>query len=108
MSLPVVWDLSAYRGDTWSQSFRLLRGGQPLDLSGATVESEARAKDGTKTPLVVSVEDAADGRINVSLPEAFLPFGNYRYDVEVAENGSVTTWVRGALKVERDVTNEPA
>ena len=54
------------------------------------------------------MEDAADGRINVSLPPAFLPFGNYRYDVEVAENGSVTTWVRGALKVERDVTNEPA
>ena len=108
MTLPVVWDLSAYRGDTWSQGFRLLRGGQPLDLSGATIESEARAKDGTKTALVVQVEDAADGRINVSLPPTFLPFGNYRYDLEVAENGSVTTWVRGALKVERDVTNEPA
>ena len=107
MSLPVVWDLSAYRGDSWSQSFRLLLGGQPLDLSGATVESEARAKDGTKTPLVVTVEDADDGRIRVELPEASLPVGNYRYDVEVT-NGAVTTWVRGALKVERDVTNEPA
>ena len=107
MSLPVVYDLHVYRGDTWSQGFRFLLDGEPLDLTTATVESEARAKDETTTALEVTVEDDADGRVRLTLPEASLPVGNYRYDIEVAENGSVTTWVRGALKVERDVTNEP-
>ena len=107
-SLPVTWDLLAYRGDSWGQNFRLLLGGQPFDLTEATVEAEARAKDGTKTPLVVEIEDAADGRLRLTLPPTSLPFGSYRYDVEVTVTDEITTWVRGALKLERDVTNEPA
>ena len=46
MTLPVTWDLSAYRGDSWAQSFRLLRDGEPVDLTAAIVEIEARDKDG--------------------------------------------------------------
>ena len=72
MTLPVTWDLSAYRGDTWAQSFRLLRDGEPVDLTTATVESEARDKVGEVTALEVEIVDATDGRISLSLPEGFL------------------------------------
>ena len=61
------------------------------------------------TALEVEIVDATDGRISLSLPEAFLA----RRLLPLRRRGgrerlSVTTWVKGALKVERDVTNEPA
>lgn len=106
-SLPVVWDLEAYRGDSWSQTFRFLRGGEPVDLSAATVEAWARnGVDGNVTPLVVVLLDAADGQVTIQLPLEGLPWQSYAYDVEVTQDGAVQTWVRGRLKVVRDVTNE--
>lgn len=104
MSLPVIHNLTAYRGDTWSQVFRL----SPANLTGATVESEARAPNGSITPLVVVIEDAADGRIRLELPTGFAA-SSYQFDVEVTEvGGKVTTWIKGTLTVMRDVTNEVA
>jgi hypothetical protein len=106
--LPVICDLKPYRGDSWSQTFRLKRDGTPVNLTGATVESEARlANDAATTPLVVTIADAASGLITLRLPVGGLPVGGYVYDVEVAEpGGTITTWIRGRLTVTRDVTNE--
>lgn len=104
MSLPVIHHLSAYRGDTWSQVFRLVKDGAPEDLTGATVESEARSPSGTITALVITVEDAADGRIKLEMPPDFLA-GSYQYDVEVTKGGEVKTWIRGNLSLTPDVTN---
>ncbi len=106
MTLPVVHNLTVYRGDSWSQTFRFLVGSTPVDLTSATVASEARARDGTRTPLEVTVDDATDGRIVLALPVGSLPVASYDYDVEVDQDGDVTTWVRGSLSVTRDVTNE--
>ena len=106
MTLPVVWDLTAYRGDSWGQTFRLLRDAEPVDLSAATVEAEARYREETPLALEVEVEDATDGRIVLRLPEASLPPNRYRYDVELTEDDTVTTWIHGWLTVTRDVTNE--
>lgn len=59
--------------------------------------------------LLVEVVDAADGRITIGLPAGSLPAARYAYDVEVTDaGGTVTTWVAGALRVDRDVTNELA
>lgn len=108
MALPATTNLSAYRGDTWSQRFRFLNGAVPVNLTGATVEAAARVLVGGTgvTPLVVQIEDAVDGKIILSLPPGGLPVGIYQYDVEVTLSGVVTTWVRGQLSVVRDVTNE--
>ena len=104
MNLPATVNCKAYRGDDWQQTFRFKTGEEPIDLSGATVESEARhRKTGDVFPLRVAV---SDGAVTISLPAESLPAGSYEYDIEVDEAGTVTTWVRGLLIVTRDVTNE--
>jgi len=106
--LPITHNLSAYHGDTWSKTFRLVRAGAPVNLTGATIECEARAPSGEVAPLTVTIEDPTDGRFNLKLP-ADLPPWSYLYDVEVTENNGVTlTWIKGTLTVTRDVTNEAA
>lgn len=103
--LPAVWDIDAYRGDSWSQTFRFLRGDEPVDLSGATVEAWARGGSGADPiPLVVVL--GAPGEVSIQFPVDGLPWQTYLYDVEVTQDGVVQTWVRGKLRVVRDVTNE--
>lgn len=104
-SLPARVDLNAYHGDSWAQTFRFLHGTTPVDLTAATVESEARNGTDARTPLVVEITDAADGKITLKLPAA-LAHGRYSYDIEVTDGAVVTTWIRGSLVVDRDVTNE--
>lgn len=104
-ALPVSVDLSAYRGDSWEQSFRFLHGQDPIDLSLATVKSEARNANGVRITLVTVITDPLDGAIVLRLPPELTP-GSYVYDIEVSISGTVTTWVRGTLGLARDVTNE--
>jgi hypothetical protein len=106
MALPATHDLNAYRGDSWSQTFRLLRDATPVDLSGATVQAEARAVDGSRRPLSVVV-DGPNGLVTIGFAATGQPgVGIHHYDVEVTDAGVVTTWVAGRLCVTRDVTNE--
>jgi hypothetical protein len=106
MGLPVTVDLKPYRGDTWSQVFRFKRGAAPVDLTGATVEAEARNREGESFALVAELSDAALGEVTLRLPPESIPPAPYTYDLEIAEDGEVTTWIRGRLDVRRDVTNE--
>lgn len=104
--LPVKQDLSAYRGDSWAQGFRFLRGTTPVNLTGVSVSSQARSPDEKRTSLLVEITNATDGRFNLRMPPSGLPPANYEYDIEVNESGAITTWVKGELTVFRDVTNE--
>jgi hypothetical protein len=107
VSLPVKVDLYAYRGDSWEQTFRLLRGPDPIDLTGADVACEARDRAGSLVELTVGVPDPPSGEITVRLPADSVPPGGYSYDIEITDSGGVvTTWVKGSLTVARDVTNE--
>lgn len=101
---PVQVNLEAYRGDSWTQSFNLKRDGLPYNLTGSTVASWA-AFDGSHTVLPVTVIDAPGGRFSIGLPST-MKAGKYQYDVEVTDSGGlVTTWIRGILDVQQDVTN---
>jgi hypothetical protein len=107
--LPATVDLTAYRGDTWAQTFRFLTDvDAPLDLTGADVAAWARS-DYPKTVehLLVSVDDPTTGVVTIALPQnGASAAASYEYDVEVTgSDGTVTTWVRGKLTVEQDVTN---
>lgn len=111
MALPVTVDLTAYRGDSFVQTLRLLEGGVPYDLTGAELESEARSLTGSPGELVVALEvavaaDPTTGEFTIELPAPPPPAGVYRYDVEETKAGKVTTWIRGELTVDRDITNE--
>ena len=109
MPLPLVTDLTAYRGDSWVQTFRLLREGQPYDLTGCTAAAWLSDKPGSDTYEVfgVNVADPASGEVTLSLdPATGVPAGKYQYDLEVTSlDGTVTTWVRGKFTVMQDVTN---
>jgi hypothetical protein len=104
--LPVTYNLKAYRGDTWSRTFRLLLVGVPIDLTSATVACWAGMQD-THTPLPTTIgEPPTNGEVTIGMPDPPLAAGAYSYDLEVTEvDGKVTTWVRGRLQVEQDVTN---
>ena len=102
--LPVVYDLTAYRGDTWIRDFRFNDGpGTPHDLTGSTVA--AWAHNTRRTITLDVVVDAPNGMVTLNLPADSLADG-YAYDIEVTDPvGQVTTWVTGRLVVEQDVTN---
>jgi hypothetical protein len=103
--LPVTYDLTAYRGDTWAQTFRLIQDDVPINLTGATVKSWARLPTAKNAiPLQVTVGPEA-GKVTISLPPTGMPAGRYNYDLQVAEqDGTVTTWIKGTLRVDQDVT----
>ena len=78
----------------------------PADLTDATVESWA-VRMGCRSTLVVTV-GPEPGEVAISWPQdGPLDAGEWRYDVEVTQNGSTNTWVRGKLGVAQDVTNAP-
>ena len=103
--LPAKIDLNAYQGDTWTQKFRLKLGDSALILTGATVASWAITAQGQVIELAAAITDAANGEIELSVGTDGLPEGAYTYDVEISQNAAVTTWIRGSLSVEKDITN---
>ena len=100
--LPAIADLTAYRGDTWSQNFRFAKGDVPEDLSTATLAAEARDQNNVKFQL--QVEGDSQGNCAIAQPPGGLAVGSYEYDVQVTSGGVVTTWVRGVLVIQQDVT----
>lgn len=106
---PLRVDLTTYRGDTWTQEFRFLKGGEPVDLTGATLESSCRSQLGESYPMPVTViGDPSEGVITLGIADwDEVPPGDHSYDIEATSgDGTVTTWVRGRMRVLRDVTNE--
>jgi hypothetical protein len=105
--LPVCVKLVAYRGDTWSQVFRLKLDTDPLDLTGFSVAAWCRSPGGEQTVMAANFTDEPGvvviGWADGSFPDA----RGYVYDVELTDpDGIVTTWISGPLTVKRDVTNE--
>lgn len=102
-TLPQVIHLSAYRGDTWAQSFLLKDDtGDPVDLTGATLEALARDFAGNVVDL--QVNSGAPGQVTISQPAGGLAPGRYQYDVQVTGTDTlITTWIRGHLDVYADV-----
>jgi hypothetical protein len=102
--LPATYNLKAYRGDTWSQTFRLVYAGTPVDLTTASVACWATVRD-LNYPLTAEVTNPLNGEVTISMPDPPLDAGAYSYDLEVTVGLEVTTWLRGRLSIEKDVTN---
>lgn len=104
-TLPITVDLEAYRGDSWTQTFRLLRGGAPIELNDVVIKCVAlHISTTTNTDLVVIVEPDP-GVFTLALPSD-VRAGLYKYDVEITDTvGQVKTWIKGKLEIEKDVTN---
>ena len=108
MQEPAIVDLDVVQGDTFTQEFRLLEAGVPVDLTGATVAAEVRhSRYAISVPLAAIVGPAA-GEITLTWGPTRPPYGHYRYDIEVTKTGVVRTWIKGRFHVERDVTRPVA
>jgi hypothetical protein len=105
--LPVTANLTCYRGDSWTQTFRLLTDGVPVDLAGYTLAAECRNNSDERYPLA-AYPGADPGEVTIAFPAGeYVDPGDYRYDLELTDTaGVVTTWVTGRMNVRRDVTNE--
>lgn len=106
MPEPATVDLSALRGDTFSQTFSIESGGEPIDLTGSTVAAALwNPRTGETVPLVVAL-DPEPGSFTLTFPDPPPEAGRYRYDVEQTDvDGNVRTWIAGGFNVKRDVTN---
>lgn len=104
--LPQIVNLAEYRGDTWSETFRLVEDGSAVDLSGAELAASARDMHGAVLELVVAATENV-GELTLGPPadeEQQLAPGPWQYDVRVTIGTAVTTWVRGRLDIVSDVT----
>jgi hypothetical protein len=102
---PEVVHIRAWRGDHWSSEFRFTAGdGTPIDLTGETFTSQARSTLGELVALVVSVPVPSNGTIYLQPPAGGLMPDLYDYDIQSNEAGTITTRVRGRLRVEQDST----
>jgi hypothetical protein len=104
-NLPATVNLTAYHGDSWTQTFRLKYEAVPVDLTGATIAAWAQAWNGTIVQLTTTITNALGGEFQLSVGPAGWVFGSYTYDVELRQGTTVTTWIRGTLTVTADITN---
>ena len=69
-AMPATVHLRTYLGDTWTQQFRFLADGQPLDLTGFWIRSAVRGTNESRAELVVG--EVGEGTISLH----FLPRGS--------------------------------
>jgi hypothetical protein len=117
---PVVRNLELYRGDTWTETFVFWNDTEktdPTDLSTATINAQFRATTGG--PLVVELGCVVGGVDNNQVAVTLLPaqwetmtptsFSKGVWDLQVTYSPElVTTYVKGSVTVDADVTREEA
>ena len=78
----------------------------PAVLATAALACWARDGNAAVVNLVATIPGAASpGVVTVTPPGGGVPAGDYRYDLEITKTGVVTTWIKGRLRVEQDITN---
>lgn len=113
---PVVRNIELYRGDTWTELFRFWNDDaktEPTDLSTATAAAQIRATAGGTLLVELNcvIGGVDDNEITVSLLPAqwaaMAAFSKGVWDLEVTFSPElVTTYVKGTVTVDPDVTVE--
>src|SRR5262245_34869714 len=102
MPAPAIIDLTGpdawYHGDTNTQTFRLLIGTTPVDLTGATGACWAENGGIGHAELQVTI-GPNPGEVTIKPPTGVigrnLDPGHWKYDLEITQAGAVTTWIQG-------------
>lgn len=107
------YDTELTRGSTFRRVFLLKKAdGTPLDLTGYDVRSYMRQTHTSPDfiSLNAQVENAAEGKISLSLPASVTDLITYQkgvYDVELLyPNGDVQQLVYGKINVDQEVTHD--
>lgn len=109
--IPGIYNIIAYRNDTLILSFTLLdNSGQPIDLSNAEVKMQVRTKpDGEVLWNLtegdgITVGGVGNNVVNISRICDISGCGAFYYDLQVTDAGIVSTYVKGAFIVQKDIT----
>lgn len=111
--LPGFKAFRIYRGDTFVFQMTLASGGEAYqldnDLSVFTGQIKERNKDTTVAEFSISVIDETDGIVRCTLSStesAKLSGGrSYDYDIQMNNDGVVSTILKGPIIVTSDITN---
>lgn len=97
-------DLILYRGDTFKMDIELLDDqGAPLDLDGVQIDCTVRLGDYAFSPVISHIGNVISLTI---LPQHTKGREERigKYDVQLTQGDIVTTVVRGAVKLQKDIT----
>lgn len=106
-------NITCYKGDTMALTYTLTdtSSGDPIDLSGATIEMQVRQGTAGATSLLtlsltdgITVSGAGNNIVGIS-KVITLSAGTYRYDMQFTlADGTIVTYFKGKFKVVDDVT----
>ena len=107
-------DNEIYRGDTFTMTVTVLSGGVGMNLTGYTVEAKIRQTELSPTVLATFTCTLANqttnpGQVDLTLSAtdtaAMTPTTGAIWDMQVTDgSGKVTTYLKGKVDVEADVT----
>lgn len=111
--LPGFKSFRIYKGDTFVFQMTLESGGDPYVLDSDTFTFTGQIKEKNKSTTVasfnISIIDENDGIIRCTLSateSAKLTGGKtYDYDIQMNNNGVISTLIKGPILVSGDVTN---
>jgi hypothetical protein len=117
MALPLEYDINPlYQGDDYQIGFLLQQTDDsgnvtgPIDLTGAAIRCQIRLDSGSAiidTPTI-TIPTPSNGTFYFTLTHtqtAAYTFSTALYDIEIdAGSGNVTTYVRGQITLENDIT----
>ena len=109
---PGIYNIVAYRNDTLQLTFTILdSAGQAISLATAVVKIQVRTKPDGDVLLEltegdgITVGGAGNNVVTISKVCAITGCGSYYYDLQATfASGVVSTYVRGAFIVQKDIT----
>lgn len=109
--MPAARDIDIFRGDDFTHTVTIQdANGAPINVSGRTYTSQLRRYPDSSSiaaTFTVTMTNAATGVVVFSLPDATtsaLAPGEYRYDIQQDNGGTITTLLAGTATVAADVT----
>ena len=95
--------ITRFRGDTYPLIVTLTTDGVPVDLTGTTITFSVDFN--TPVALVGTLVDAVNGQASFDLDVPGIEYaGSYDFDISVDDTQYITTYVKGLLVLEPDVT----
>lgn len=108
-----VFDFTVLKGDTYQGNyvFQVMKNNVPLDLTGAIIKAQFKQSVNAVASLTMSttantieIVDALLGKFKFAKQMISLKAGNYPYDVQITIGTDVSTYLKGILTVNQDIT----
>lgn len=106
--------LSITRGDTKQYNLTFTAGDEPLDLEGYEIKFTVKGNlDDPDSDAVISKlasvtsEPNGEAVINLTSEDTDQNLGNYKYDIQLSNDSTVKTVMKGTIDITYDVTREP-